>query len=100
MLSTILAAVDLGCRIIVVKDGLCKLRLTKPTTLCWDYMRSALTYKWSLPKRMNCWKFGEDSKPRERPQSSARRARPLMALDGLTLLLKMLVSGDGSVREQ
>ena len=39
-----------------------QLRLTKPTTLCGDYMRSALTYKWSLPKRMNCWKFGEDNK--------------------------------------
>jgi hypothetical protein len=28
-------------------------QLTKPTTLSWDYMRGALTYKWSLPRRIH-----------------------------------------------
>ena len=57
MLSTILAAVDLGDRIIVVKDGLCSLADQTHDALL-GYMRSALTYKWNLPRRMNCWKFG------------------------------------------
>ena len=50
--------------------------------------------------RMNCWTFGAASKPWEQPQSPPRRAGPLMASGGRTLLLKMLVAVDGSVREQ
>ena len=50
--------------------------------------------------RMNCWTFGAASKPWEQPQSPPRRAWPLMASGGRTLLLKMLVAVDGSVREQ
>jgi hypothetical protein len=34
-------------------------QLTKPTTLSWDYMRGALTYKWSLPRRIH---FPESAK--------------------------------------
>ena len=46
--------------------------------------------------RMNCWTFGAASKPWEQPQSPPRRAWPLMTSGGRTLLLKTLVSGDGS----